>query len=155
MKKRTDLLAYCGFYCGDCLGGSGVIADAAEEFMDVLEKHKFDRSVKCFFPERLDDYGRFLEMLKFMTGLRCGKICREIEDTGTSCVVRKCCRERGFYACYECGDLKVCEKLKSLNDGLHYDSCMKNFEAIKEMGLANWIIKGKRFHYWDETNNYP
>jgi hypothetical protein len=155
MKKKTDLLAYCGFYCGDCLGHTGVIADAAEEFMNVLERYKFDRTVKCMFPDGLRDYSHFSEMLKFLIGLRCGRICREREDTGTSCVVRKCCREHGFYACYECGDLKVCEKLKSLNDGLHYDSCMKNFEAIKEMGLENWIIRRKRFHYWDGANDCP
>jgi len=32
MKERKDLLAYCGFYCGDCLGYSGVIARALFSF---------------------------------------------------------------------------------------------------------------------------
>ena len=39
MKARKDLLAYCGFYCGDCLGYTGVIADAADNLTQVLEKY--------------------------------------------------------------------------------------------------------------------
>lgn len=27
------MLAYCGIYCGDCLGYTGVIADAAKDFL--------------------------------------------------------------------------------------------------------------------------
>jgi hypothetical protein len=117
MKERKDLLAYCGFYCGDCLGYTGVIADAAKNFMMVLEKYKFDQTAKSVFPENLKDYDRLCEMLGFMTGLKCPTICRERKDSGTSCKVRKCCRERGFYACYECGDFEICEKLKSLHEG--------------------------------------
>ena len=68
-KERKDLLAYCGFYCGDCLGYTGVIADAARDFMKVLEKYEFDRTAKCVFPEELEDYDTFYEALGFMTGL--------------------------------------------------------------------------------------
>lgn len=101
---------------------------------------------------KLKDYDKFCEMLGFMTGLKCEKICREREDSSTSCKVRKCCRGRGFYACYECDDFENCEKLESLHKGLHYDSCMKNLKAIKEMGLEAWIIRGKRFCYWNDTD---
>lgn len=38
MKERKELLAYCGVYCGDCLGYTGMIADAAKNFMMVLER---------------------------------------------------------------------------------------------------------------------
>ncbi|MBU7045310.1 MAG: hypothetical protein HXS54_02650 [Theionarchaea archaeon] len=108
MKEKKDLLAYCGLYCGDCLGYTGVIADAAETFINVLKTYKFDQTVTHIFPEN-----------------------------------------KGFYACYECTDFETCENLKSLHKGLHYDSCLKNLQAIKEMGLESWIIKGKRFMYWD------
>ena len=153
MKGEKDLLAYCGFYCGDCLGYKGVIADSAREFMTVLENHKFDRTAECVFPKELKDYARFREMLQFMIGLRCPKICRDGEDDETSCEVRRCCRERGFHACYECDNFKICEKLKSLHKGLHYDSCVKNLKAIKEMGLETWIDRGKRYCYWNEADD--
>lgn len=152
MKERKELLAYCGSYCGDCLGYTGVIADAAGDFMMVLEKYKFDRTAKCVFPEELKNYDTFYEVLGFMTGLKCTQICRESEDSSTSCKVRNCCRERGFYACYECDDFEVCDKLMSFMGGLHADSCLKNLKAIKEMGLEAGIIKGKRHCYWDEVD---
>lgn len=146
MKKEKKLLAYCGLYCGDCVDYSGAIADVARNFKKVLEKYKFDRTAKCVFPEELKDYDKFCEMLGFMTGLKCPKTCREREDNSTSYKIRKCYKDKGFYACYECDDLEICDKLKSL-EGLHGDSCVKNLEAIKEMGLENWIIEGERLWF--------
>ncbi len=150
MKERKDLLAYCGFYCGDCLGYTGVIADSAQNFKEVLEKYKFDRTVKSVFPEKLKDYDSLFEMLEFMTGLKCGKICRERKDSETTCEIRKCCTDKDFFACFECNDFETCENLKSTHGGLHYDSSLMNLNAIREMGLRNWIIQGKRQCYWNE-----
>lgn len=39
MKARKELLAYCGFYCGDCLGCTGVIAEAATTFAGSCVKN--------------------------------------------------------------------------------------------------------------------
>ena len=44
MSERR-LLGYCGMYCGGCLGHTGVIANAAEEFLKVLDKHEFERTM--------------------------------------------------------------------------------------------------------------
>jgi hypothetical protein len=150
MKERKDLLAYCGFYCGDCLGHTGVIADSAIRFKKVLEKYRFDRTARCVFPEELKDYDRFSEMLEFMAGLTCGKVCREKEDDETTCEVRKCCIDKGVFACFECDDFETCESLESVHVGLHYDSCLKNLRAVKEMGLEEWIQRGRRYCYWNE-----
>ena len=154
MKERKDLLAYCGLYCGDCAGYSGETGNTAKNLMKVLEKYKFDRTAKCLFSEKLGDNDKFCEMLGFMTGLKCEKICREREDSGTSCKIRKCCRDRGFYACYEFDDFEICDKLESL-EGLHGDSCVKNLKAIKEMGLEAWIIRGKRLWFGSEADDCP
>jgi hypothetical protein len=152
MKQKKDLLAYCGIYCGDCLGYTGVIANAAETFFEVLEKYKFDRTAQQVFPQELKDYDKLLQMLKFMIGLKCPEVCRKRDDSTTSCEARKCCRNKGFFACYECSDFETCDNLKSLHEGLHYNSCMKNLQIIKEMGLEEWITNGKRFKYWDEKD---
>ena len=153
MKERRALLAYCGFYCGDCLGYTGVIADVAQKMIEVLETYKFGRTAECVFPEQLGDYDQFCEMLGFMRGLRCAGICREEEQDGgpSGCEVKNCCRERGHYACYDCGKFEACDKLVSVHKGLHYDSCMKNMRAIREMGLEAWIYEGPRFCYWLEA----
>ena len=91
---------------------------------------------------------RFHQMLGFMTGLKCPKICRERKEVETSCEVKKCCIDKGFYACYECDDLETCDKLKSLFEGLHYDASVKNLKTIKKMGLDAWIEK------WDYHPNF-
>jgi len=154
MKERKDLLAYCGLYCGDCVGYIGEIADTAKSLTKVLEKFKFDRTAEFLFSEELKDYDKFCMMLGFMTGLKCPKICREKENSSTSCNIRKCCRGRGFYACYECDGFEICEKLKSL-EGLHGDSCVKNLKAIKEMGLEAWMTQGKRLWFGSEVDDCP
>jgi hypothetical protein len=152
MKSKKALLAYCGIYCGDCLGYTGVIADAAKEFMTALENYKFDRTVKCVLYNELEDYDKFSKMLKFMSCLKCPQPCREREDSAGACPIRKCCTERRFYACYECNDFENCDKLKSFMKGLHAEACVENLKAIKEMGLDAWIRKGKRHHYWDKPD---
>jgi hypothetical protein len=103
------------------------------------------------FPKQLRDYDAFYEMLRFMTGLKCPTICRRGEGGGpSSCRVRDCCREKGFFACYECDGFETCEKLTSLHEGLHTDSCLKNMQAIREMGLESWLVRGQRHCYWLE-----
>ena len=153
MKERKELLAYCGVYCGDCLGYTDVIADAVKNFTMVLEKYKFDRTAKCVFSDQLKDYDKFYENLGFMTCLKCPMICREREDGGIACKVRKCCIDRGFYACYECDDFEICDKIKSLMKGLHYYASVNNLKAIREMGLKAWITRGKRHYYWSEGDD--
>lgn len=136
MKARRDLLASCGFYCGDCLGYTGVIANAAQNLTDVLERYQFDRTAECVFPNELRDYARFCEMLGFMTSLRCPGICREGEQDSRSpgSSVKSCCRDKGFCACYESDDFETCNELRTRHKGLHTDSSVKNMEAIREMG---------------------
>ena len=154
-EAKKEWLAYCGIYCGDCLGQTGVIADAATTFVGVLEKVQFHRTVASVFPDKLEDYKKLRETLGFMTGLRCPKVCRERKDADVSCEVRKCCTDKGFYACYECDDFETCDTLRSQFDGLHALSCVKNLKAIKEMGLEAWIKKGKHHRYWDEVDQSP
>ncbi len=150
MSVDAGLVTYCGIYCGDCLGYTGVIADAAEEFLDVLDKYKFYMTAKYVFPERLGDYDRLIDMLLFMTEMKCYKTCRERNDEEASCVVRNCCKTRGFYACHECNDFEQCETLRSVLGGLHLDVCLKNLREMREMGLEAWLRDGTKHHYWDE-----
>ena len=150
MKGKKKLLAFCGLYCGDCLGHTGIVADSAQNFKNVLEKYKFDRTAKILFPKELKHYDRFFKMLCFMTNLKCPKVCRERADHEVSCQIRKCCKDREFYACYECSDFESCQKLKSFMNGLHANSCIKNLQSIKEVGLDHWLHSSKRYWHWDE-----
>jgi hypothetical protein len=157
MSESTNLLAYCGFYCGDCLGYTGVVANAAESLLHVLQEYMFERTAECVFPQQLEKYDGFLEILRFMTELRCSGICREDQQDRPppTCVIKNCCRSRGYYACYECASFEACDNFASVHHGLHTDSCIRNMRAIKEMGLEAWIAKGPRHHYWDRPNECP
>ena len=152
MGGRAELVAYCSIYCGDCLGYTGVIADAAETFAAVLDRHQFERTAAWIFPEQLGDYERFREMVAFMSGLRCSGICRKREKEGgpSSCEVKNCCIARGFYACYECDEFETCARLQVLHGDLHLQACLDNIRAIREKGLEAWLAEGPRHCYWQE-----
>jgi hypothetical protein len=155
MTAKKELIAYCGLYCGDCLGYTGVIADAAQSFQDVLNTYRFDRTARFVFPEELSDYDKLTEMVSFMSGLRCAGICRTGHEGSepSDCVVRDCCLERGFYACYECDVFESCPKLVSLLQGLHLESSLQNMRSIRAMGLQAWLAAGRRHTYWTEEDD--
>lgn len=144
MEGRRALLAYCGFYCGDCFGYTGVIADSAASFQEVLDRYQFDRTAECVFPEQLRGLDRFREMLGFMTGLRCPAVCRvrEREEGPSGCSVKNCCLDRGFYACYECDGFESCVLLQSLHGGLHAEANAKKMRAMREIGARG--LAGRR-----------
>lgn len=155
MADKKKLLAYCGLYCGDCVGYTGVVADAALDFSSILDRHKFHMTAKSVFPEQLKEYEKFQEMLDFMTGLKCPGICRERADGSTSCEIRKCCIEHGYFACHECDDFETCDKLSSLMQGLHGEAILKNLREIRHMGVDAWIEDGKRYWFWDDFKDNP
>lgn len=143
------LLGYCGMYCGDCLGHTGVIANAAEEFLKVLDKHEFERTVEGVFSEQLAGYDTFIDVVEFMDGLRCKTMCREVDGGESTCVVRQCTVDNGFIACNECRDLEGCEKLANHLGDLHIESSRKNLRGINRMGLDVWLEKGRKHSYWN------
>jgi len=151
MKDNKKLLAYCGLYCGDCAGYTGEIVDAAINLSKKLGKYKFEKTARNVFPKKLKEYEKFHNMLQFITELKCEKICREKKDNKSSCKVRKCCRSKGFFACYECNLYEKCEILRAkIKKDLYGDSYLKNFQGIKEMGLDEWIKNGKRYWFADD-----
>ncbi len=147
---ERSLLAYCGMYCGECLGYSGVIANAAGDFLKVLDKYQFEKTAENVFPNDLGEYDKFIDMLEFMGGLRCNTICRGVDRGESKCGIRQCAIENGYYACNECEEYEDCEKLENVLGSLHTESCRMNLRAINKMGLDTWLEKGKKHHYWDK-----
>ncbi len=148
MTRDEDLLAYCGLYCGDCAGHTGAIADAAQALVVEIERYRFDRSAKALFSEQLPDYERFSRELRFVCGLGCETACRARKEP---CEIAACCLSRGYHACYECDAFEHCDKLSNL-EGLHGDSCVSNLRAIREMGLEDWIARGKRLWFGSDVD---
>jgi len=148
MSERR-LLGYCGMYCGDCLGCSGVIANASSEFLKVLDRYEFEKTAFHVFPTQLDEYDKFIDILEFMGGLRCKTNCRDVDGGESKCEVRQCAVDNGYFTCNECEGFEECEKLENILGGLHLDSCRKNLRGINKLGLDTWLKEGKRHHYWD------
>jgi hypothetical protein len=155
MTAKKELVAYCGIYCGDCLGYTGVSADAAEAFAAVLDRYQFERTAAWIFPEELAEFDRFRKELAFMTGLRCPGRCRRAagEAVPEGCAVRTCCIERGIYACSECAEFETCAKLRDLHRPLHLNACLRNLRAMRGKGLDAWLAEGPRHCYWMEDRS--
>jgi len=145
-------LGYCGLYCGDCLGMTGVIADAATNFLNVLDKYEFEKTAFSVFPSKLSGYDDLIDMLMFMENLRCTRFCREFDGGETQCIIRECCVEHGYQACSSCEDFETCDKLESVLGALHLRACRRNLRDINEMGLDMWLREGTKHHYWDRDN---
>lgn len=150
MIEKEDLLAFCGLYCKDCAGFTGEIVDTASKLKDTLTTYKFEQTASALFSEQLRDYDKFLDMLNFIITLKCEKVCRFRETTESGCSIRKCCKDRKYYACYECEEYETCEKLKGL-EKLHGDAYLKNIKQIREMGFENWINRGNRYWFGDSS----
>lgn len=147
-EKR--LLGYCGMYCGDCLGYTGAIADASTRYLEVLDKYQFERTAVNVFTEELSQYDKFIDILEFMSGLRCNTLCRDLDGGESKCEVRHCAVDSGFYACNECEEYQTCGKLVKVLGSLHVDSCRKNLNGINSIGLRKWLGEGRKHRYWDE-----
>jgi len=149
MNKRMELLAYCGLYCGDCAGHSGRLADAASELANAIDAHEFDRTAECLFADEIPDYGAFRETLGFLTELRCEAPCRARDPSSTTCAVKACCIERGYFACHECDGFETCDTLRDNVERCGYAS-LENIRSIREAGLDAWLASGKR--RWFQPN---
>jgi hypothetical protein len=151
MSEKKGLLGYCGLYCGDCGGYAGEIAQAASQLQKTLAGWRFELTAKHLFSEQLAGYDHLVEMLEFISTLKCPRVCRERGSGEVSCAIWKCCVDKGFYGCHECEEFETCEKLKTL-EGLHGDSCIKNLRGIRQMGLEKWIAEGRRLWFGSEVD---
>jgi hypothetical protein len=142
-EEGLGLVAFCGLYCGDCAGYSGDIAEGAKAMIEVLERYKFDRTAPQLFADELGDYGEWFEKLQFMAGLKCDAVCKQRDG---SCEIAKCCLDKGYFACHECGSFEDCEVLKK-HEGLHGDSHIRNLRAMCDIGPEAWIASGKRLWF--------
>lgn len=143
MTESTDLIAYCGIYCGDCFNHKGRIADLARDLRKELKEAKFDRhsqGLSKFFKE-FGNYEQCYEVLGAMVRLHCKRTCRG-GGGPPSCKIRSCCQRKNIQGCWECGEFETCEKLDFLKP-FHEDAHLKNLRRIKKQGIDGFL-KGRR-----------
>ena len=145
MKKHSELVAYCGLYCGDCFGHTGTIPDLARDLRKELRAAKFDKFAKFVsqypFAKVLEKYPDCYEVLGAMVKFRCKKACKE-GGGPPFCKMRKCCQNKGYDGCWECDEFETCEKLDFLKP-VHDDGHIKNLRKLKKKGIDDFL-KGKK-----------
>lgn len=143
MSSKTDLIAYCGLYCGDCFNHKGEIADLARDLRKKLREEHFEQVAEGLskYFKQFKDYKQCYEVLGAMVKLRCSRICR----TGgglPSCKIRRCCKSKNIQGCWECEESKTCTNLDFLRP-IHGELHVANLQKLKDKGL-NGFIEGKR-----------
>ena len=139
----TELVAYCGLYCGDCFNYKGEIADLARDLRKKLREAKFDKAAPGLskYFKAFRDYGQCYEVLGAMVRLRCKRGCRE-GGGNPSCKIRICCWKRGMAGCWECAEFETCARFDFLKP-IHGDANMKNLRKLRKEGIESFL-KGSR-----------
>lgn len=140
MAKRTELIAYCGLYCGTCPAYTQNMANLAKDLQQELRRAKCEKAApglaKIPAFAAFKHYGKFSELLVALTQMRCKKACRA-GGGSPECRIRICAKDKGLIGCWECGDFAGCTMLKSLEDYGDVDrTYLKNLRKIKRQGPA-------------------
>ena len=147
MVENKDMVAYCGLYCGDCVGYRGKVADLARDLRKELRQAKFDKTAEFLstvpFFEAFKHYDECYEMLGALVKFRCKKGCRN-GGGPPFCKMRKCCQKKGIDGCWQCDEFETCEKLDFLKPS-HGEAHLKNLRILKKKGIDGFIAGAK---YW-------
>ena len=79
-KDQTDLVAYCGLFCGQCHGFTGIIPDMARDIRKELRTIHYDKFAHFIstysFGKDFKNYDECYKVLGAMVKFRCRKGCR-------------------------------------------------------------------------------
>jgi len=148
IKEDTNLIAFCGLYCGDCHGYTGKIPDLARDLRKELREIHYDKFASLIstytFGKDFKNYDECYKVLGAMVKFRCRKGCR---NGGGSpfCKIRKCVQKHGFDGCWECAEFETCKELQFL-ETVHGDAHIKNLRKLRKYGQEEFA-KGKTLWY--------
>lgn len=84
-EKDKYLIAYCGLYCGDCVGYRQKAADLARDLRKELRATRFDKTAESLaevpFFAAYKNYKECYEVLGALVKLRCKKHAGAVEVT--------------------------------------------------------------------------
>jgi len=145
MGKETELVGYCGLYCGDCIRYRSKASDLARKLLCELHNTEFEKYATV---KKVEHYGECCEVLEAIVALQCNSPCR----IGGGCVpppcdVLTCCREKGFDGCWQCDEFEKCGKFESFR-ALYGDSPRQNLRTIRNFGLEKWVGHRHKCYTW-------
>lgn len=140
MAKKTDMVGYCGLYCGTCPAYTGSMAKPAQELREELRRNKCDKAASRL--ARIPGLGAFEHyeqldaLLVTLTKMRCTKPCRA-GGGSAECRIRRCAKGKGLSGCWQCDGFAACKTLQALEEFGDIDKTyLKNLRKIKRHGLA-------------------
>lgn len=146
----TNLTAYCGLYCGDCIRFKSKASDLANDLLKEFDNTRFSEYAKVKRAQ-IPDFEHFEPMvglLAHVSRLRCNVPCRLGGDgCVTSCNIIQCVKSKSFEGCWECSEYKTCEKLDFLKP-FHGNTPVDNLSKIKEFGVKAWAKRRGKFYQW-------
>lgn len=154
--KGTELTAYCGLYCGDCIRYRSRASDLACDLLSELKNIEFNKyaEIKSSAAKQLDavkqfeHYEKCREVLEAIATLQCSNSCRVGRGCPTfSCTIIECCIKKGYEGCWQCDGFGSCKRLENLKS-IHGDSLQKNLKMIKKLGLVRWVEYRHKPYVW-------
>ncbi|MFC1944857.1 DUF3795 domain-containing protein [Chloroflexota bacterium] len=124
MSNATELTAYCGLYCADCIRYRSRASGLARDLLIELQNKEFNEYAKLRSSSKkqfdsvkqFENYKQCCEVLEAMVALQCHQPCRIGGGCSTfSCGIFECCRMKGFEGCWQCDEFESCEKFEPLH----------------------------------------
>lgn len=157
-KSALELTGYCGLYCPDCIRYKSKASGLANNLLEELEKSEFGEYAKIKSSSKkqlnpvkeFEHYTECIEVLGAIADLQCNIPCRVGGGCPTfSCDILKCCTNKGFDGCWQCGTFKTCGKFRPL-ESVHGNCPKENLKKIKKYGMENWVKFRHKPYIWQE-----
>lgn len=149
-NTETELTAYCGLYCGDCLRFRSKVTDLARDLLSELQAVRFDKyaQVKSASVKEFEHYDECRQVLDAIVELRCDTPCRAGGDGCLQpCEIKRCVQSKNLEGCWECGEFEECDKFQFFKQ-FHGDTARENLRKIKRYGPSKWIDHRGEFYKW-------
>jgi hypothetical protein len=133
-EGSKNLIGYCGLYCGACGIYQGKIKHAVENLHNVITAYGFDKVMPelAKWEPSLQHYPEFDQVMNGLVKLF-GECPGCVAGGGDpTCVIRECCKPRGYATCAECGEMEKCEKIQRSQHTL------KALQEVKAKGVGKW-----------------
>ena len=147
---NSQLTAYCGIYCGDCIRFKCRASDLSDSLLDELQRNHFLEyaEVKKHHTKEFEQFNNIFPLLKAISQIRCEIPCGAGGDgCAGSCQIISCVKTRNIDGCWECPDYDKCEKLEFLLP-FHGDSIKKNLRLIAKYGIDEWVTFRDKCYPW-------
>ena len=146
----SELTAYCGLYCGDCVRYRSKVSDLARDILKEFEKNQFSeyaRVKRSQMPE-FEYYELMIRGIKAVSQIKCETPCRLGGDgCGGSCEIVICVKYKSLEGCWKCAEFETCKKRDFLNP-FHGDAPLRNLRKIREFGVGVWAKHREKFYPW-------